>query len=81
MARADSPSGKVRSITGVSFPASRRSRRTPRSALFRRARKKTIRWLTTGDSNAIVTERPSGPIQCPLFGYGDFGQIDANRTP
>ena len=56
-------------MTGVTLPVSRSSRRTARSSLFWRARKKkTIRWLTAGDSAAILTERPNGPIQRPLFG-------------
>jgi len=63
MASATSLSGYILSMTDTTFPASTSSRRTARSSLFWWARKKTIRWLTAGDSKAIRTERLNGPIQ------------------
>src|SRR5215213_10092212 len=61
-------SGKVRSMTGVTLPASRSSCRTTRSSLFGLEKNERSRWPTNGDTTTALRVRPIPMHQRPLGG-------------
>ena len=65
MASAASINGYVRSMTGVTLPASISSRRICRSSLLGFAINGRSVWLTNGDKRTALMSRPTGPMMRP----------------